>query len=209
MFQLPKLPYSFDALSPQLSAETLRVHYKGHHQTYVNHLNSLVERDGRFAGHSLLSIMRAAEGELLENSAQAWNHSFYWFCMTPTQSRPDSFFDLSLRANFNSLADFKEEFVKKGCTLFGAGWLWLVIEKSGKLSLEVTQNAGNPLLEGRSPILVCDLWEHAYYLDYKNGRKAYLEAFCDLINWDYVGAIFKNRSVPNMSNLMGCEAPDV
>lgn len=209
MFHLPQLPYDFDALVPRLSSATLKMHYEGHHQAYVNRLNELLQYDKRFEGRSLMSIMSLSEGELFNCAAQAWNHTFYWHCMTPKcTTTPDSNFDLSLRAHFESLSGFCRQFVKEGGSLFGSGWLWLVLDKSGKLAMELTPNAGNPALQGKVPLLVCDLWEHSYYLDYQKNRSAYLEAFCESINWQFVSENFARRSIPDMTTLMGGNAPD-
>ncbi|GAB4289812.1 MAG: superoxide dismutase [Fe] [Methylophaga sp.] len=187
-FQLPPLPYAQNALEPTISAETIEYHYGKHHQTYVNNLNNLVPGT-EFDGLSLEEIISKASGGIFNNAAQVWNHTFYWNCMTPDgKGAPSGDLAAAIDSTFGSFEKFKEEFSKSAATNFGSGWTWLVKNKDGSIAIVNTSNAGCPLTEGQTPLLTVDVWEHAYYIDYRNARPKYLEAFWGLVNWDFVAA---------------------
>lgn len=185
-FELPKLPYELNALQPHISKETLEYHYGKHHQTYVDNLNKLIVNT-EFAGKTLEEIIKHSSAGVFNNAAQVWNHTFYWHCLTPnSQGEPTGKLLKAITDSFGSFAKFKEEFTKISITTFGSGWGWLVKNAAGKLELVSTSNAGCPLTTDKTPLLTCDVWEHAYYIDYRNARPKYLEAFFELINWDFV-----------------------
>jgi Fe-Mn family superoxide dismutase len=188
--ELPSLPYAMDALEPHISRETLEYHYGKHHNTYVDNLNKLVA-DTEFASASLEDIVRKASGGVFNNAAQVWNHSFYWNCLSPNGGgAPAGDLATAIDRDFGSLDAFKEEFSTKAVTLFGSGWAWLVRNPDGKLSIMQTSNADTPLTGTATPLLTCDVWEHAYYVDYRNARPKYVEAFWNLVNWDFVASNF-------------------
>lgn len=189
-FELPVLPYAKNQLAPHISEETLEYHYGKHHQTYVTNLNNLVSGT-EFEGKSLEDIILTSSGGIFNNAAQVWNHTFYWNSLSPNGGgEPTGTLADAINASFGSFANFKEEFAKCAVTTFGSGWAWLVKDPEGKLALVSTSNAGCPLTEGHTPLLTCDVWEHAYYVDYRNARPAYLEAFWALVNWDFAAANF-------------------
>jgi superoxide dismutase, Fe-Mn family len=189
-FELPALPYPNDALAPYISAETLEFHHGKHHQTYVTNLNNLVPGT-EFEGLSLEEIVVKSSGGIFNNAAQVWNHTFYWNCLAPNAGgEPTGELADAINATFGSFAKFREEFTKCAITTFGSGWAWLVKNADGSLALVSTSNAGCPLTAGQTPILTCDVWEHAYYVDYRNARPAYLEAFWALVNWDFAAKNF-------------------
>ena len=187
MIELPKLPYKRDALEPHISQRTIDFHYGQHHAGYVKNLNNLIE-NSRFENMSLEDIIKNSEGSIFNNAAQVWNHTFYWHCMTPEKdAHPQALLLKTIERDFGSFDNFKQMFIKQAATLFGSGWLWLVCDKEGKLSLLQTSNAETPLTNNElRPLLVCDVWEHAYYLDQQNLRLAYLNEFWQLINWLFV-----------------------
>ena len=185
-FSLPALPYDREALAPHISAETLDYHHGKHHQAYVTNLNNLIAGTD-LEGKSLEEIIGASEGGVFNNAAQVWNHTFYWKCLSPNGGgEPGGALAGKIAAQFGSFAGFKEQFTKAAATHFGSGWAWLVADASGTLSITTTSNAGCPLREGFSPLLTCDVWEHAYYVDYRNARPAYIEAFWKLVDWNFV-----------------------
>lgn len=187
-FELKPLPYPMDGLDPYISRLTLEFHYGKHHQGYVNKLNGLVSGT-KFENASLDDIVREAEGGIFNNGAQVWNHTFYWECMKPGGSPlPGGDFKKALERDFGSLEEFKEQFTDAAATLFGSGWAWLVKNDSGKLEIFQESNAGNPLRDGYVPLLTCDVWEHAYYLDKKNLRPEYIKDFWKLVDWEAVAA---------------------
>ena len=188
--ELMKLPYEMDALQPLMSKETLEFHYGKHHQTYVNNLNNLIAGT-KFEDLSLVEIVKDAEGGLFNNAAQVFNHDFFWNALTPGGSTISGDVEAALVEAFGSVEEFKTQFTNKAVTHFGSGWAWLVIDSSGKLSIVSTSNAGTPLTDGLTPILTCDVWEHAYYIDTRNARPAYLENFWKLVNWDFVAQNLK------------------
>jgi superoxide dismutase, Fe-Mn family len=183
--ELMKLPYALDALEPLMSKETLEFHYGKHHQTYVTKLNGLIE-GSEYADMSLEDIIKKANGGVFNNAAQVFNHDFFWNGLTPNGSEISSDVEAALNEAFGSIDKFKEEFTNTAVNHFGSGWAWLVKDSSGKLSIIATSNANNPLTEGLTPVLTCDVWEHAYYIDTRNARPAYLENFWKLVNWDFV-----------------------
>jgi len=189
--ELPALPYAKDALAPHISEETLEYHYGKHHQTYVTNLNNLIPGT-KFEDSTLEDIVRSASGPVFNNAAQIWNHTFYWNCLSPAGGgEPVGTLAEVINAAFGSFATFKEEFTKTAVGTFGSGWGWLVKNADGTLAIVSTSNAGNPLTAGQTPLLTCDVWEHAYYIDYRNARPKYLEAFWNLVNWQFVEANFE------------------
>ena len=187
-FELPALPYSMDALSPHISPETLDYHYGKHHNAYVTNLNKLTEGT-EWAGRPLEDIIKRSEGGIFNNAAQVWNHTCYWNGLSPTGGgEPSSAIADAITAQWGSFTAFKEEFTTKCATLFGSGWCWLVKKPDGALAVVQCSNAGNPMTEGFTPILTCDVWEHAYYVDYRNARPKYVEAFWNLVNWDFASS---------------------
>ena len=188
--KLPELPYAMDALAPTISKETLEFHYGKHHQTYVTNLNNLI-KGTEFEEMSLEDIIMKSSGGLFNNAAQIWNHTFYWNCLSPNGGgEPTGELAAAINASFGSFANFKEEFSKCSITTFGSGWGWLVKNADGSIALASTSNAGTPMTEGQTALMTCDVWEHAYYIDYRNARPQYLEAFWKLVNWDFVAANF-------------------
>lgn len=189
-FELPALPYAKDALAPHISEETLEYHYGKHHQTYVTNLNNLIPGT-EFEGLSLEEIIVKSSGGIFNNAAQVWNHTFYWNSLTPNGGgQPSGALADAINAAFGSFEKFKEEFTKCAVTTFGSGWAWLVKNADGSLAIVSTSNAGCPLTTGQTPILTCDVWEHAYYIDYRNARPAYVEHFWSLVNWDFAAKNF-------------------
>jgi len=187
-FSLPDLPYAKDALEPHISAETLEYHYGKHHQTYVDKLNGMIENTDH-ADKSLEDIIRSSDGGLFNNAAQVWNHTFYWHCLSPTGGgQPTGKLADLIARDFGSFDDFKSKFTETAIATFGSGWAWLVQTTDGKLEITSTSNAQTPLTGSAKPLMTCDVWEHAYYIDYRNARPKYMEAFWNLVNWDYIGS---------------------
>ncbi len=185
---LPDLPYAKDALEPHISQETLEYHYGKHHNTYVEKLNGLI-KDTEWANASLEDIVRGSSGGVFNNAAQVWNHTFYWHCLSPNGGgAPSGKLAKAIDDAFGSFDKFKAEFSDKAVTLFGSGWAWLVKKPDGKLAIVQTGNAETPLTGDSKPLMTCDVWEHAYYIDYRNARPKYLEAFWNLVNWDFVAS---------------------
>ena len=187
-FELAPLPYALDALAPYISRETLEYHYGKHHRGYVDKANALIS-GSRLEGLPLTQVVRKASGALFQAAAQAWNHDFYWRCMTslpePVSANP---LMIAIHRQFGSFAAFKSQFTQQALAKFGSGWTWLVRTKEGLLAIQNTDDADNPLRRGRKPILVCDVWEHAYYIDYRNNRAAYVDAFWEVVNWEFAAA---------------------
>lgn len=184
--ELPALPYARDALLPHISPETIDFHYGKHHQTYVTNLNNLI-KGTELENASLEEIVKASSGGVFNNAAQVWNHTFYWNGLKPGGGgAPTGKVADAINAAFGSFDKFKEEFTKTAIGTFGSGWAWLVQKKDGTLGLASTSNAQTPLTGEDTPLLTCDVWEHAYYIDYRNLRPKYLEAFWNLVNWDFV-----------------------
>lgn len=189
---LPQLPYAMDALSPHISKETLEFHYGKHHQAYVTNLNNLIPGT-EFEKMSLDDIIRKSQGGVFNNAAQIWNHTFYWNCLSPKGGgEPKDKLLKAITTSFGSFAQFKEEFTKSAVTLFGSGWAFLVQEGNGNLKIVQKPNAGCPLTDaGTTPLLTCDVWEHAYYIDFRNARPKYVETFWNLVNWNFVAERLK------------------
>lgn len=188
--QLPDLPYSKDALEPHISAETLDFHYGKHHATYVNKLNDAIKGTD-FEQLSLEEIIHKSEGGIFNNAAQVWNHTFYWNCLSPNGGgEPTGELAQSIIEKFGSFDEFVQAFDAQAVGNFGSGWTWLCKNSDSSLSIVNTSNAQTPLTGDQTPILTCDVWEHAYYIDYRNARPKYLEAFWKLVNWEFVSANF-------------------
>jgi Fe-Mn family superoxide dismutase len=188
--ELPPHPYANNALEPHISAETSELHYGTHHQTDETNLNNLVPGT-EFEGKTLEDIITKSSGGIVNNAAQIWNHTFYWNSMTPNgKDAVDGALADAINSKFGSFAEFKDQFTKSAATNFGSGWTWLVKNADGSLEIVNTSNAGCPLTAGQTPLLTCDVWEHAYYIDYRNARPKYLESFWALVNWDFVAANF-------------------
>ncbi|HGJ5856215.1 superoxide dismutase [Fe] [Arsenophonus nasoniae] len=185
-FQLPSLPYAKNALEPHISQETLEYHYGKHHSTYVNNLNNLI-KDTNFAGKTLEEIIKTAQGGIFNNAAQVWNHTFYWHCLAPNAGgEPTGKIAEAINQNFEEFEKFKKQFTDAAIKNFGSGWTWLVKQANGKLSIVNTSNAATPLTGNDKPLLTVDIWEHAYYIDYRNVRAEYLTNFWSLVNWQFV-----------------------
>ncbi|MGA9422057.1 MAG: Fe-Mn family superoxide dismutase [Rhodanobacteraceae bacterium] len=185
--ELPPLPWARDALAPHISAETIDYHYGKHHQAYVDNLNKQI-KGTEFEDKPLEDIIRKASGGMFNNAAQVWNHTFYWNCLSPKGGgEPSGRLADAIKKSFGDFATFKDEFSKTATTTFGSGWAWLVQRSEGGLGLVSTANAGTPITGSDRPLLTCDVWEHAYYIDYRNARPKYVEAFWNLVNWDYAG----------------------
>ncbi|OOE56410.1 MULTISPECIES: superoxide dismutase [Fe] [Salinivibrio] len=190
-FQLPELPFAKDALEPHISKETLDYHYDKHHNTYVVKLNGLIEGTD-FEGKSLEEIIKTSSGGVFNNAAQVWNHTFYWHCLSPNGGgEPTGDVADAITKAFGSFDEFKTQFTNAAVTNFGSGWTWLVKKADGSVAIVNTSNAETPLThDGETPLLTVDVWEHAYYIDYRNVRPDYLAAFWKLVNWDFVAKNF-------------------
>ena len=187
---LPQLPYALDALSPFISKETLEFHYGKHHQTYVTNLNNLI-KGTEFEAASLEEIVRKSAGGVFNNAAQVWNHTFYWNSMKPNGGgAPTGALADAINAKWGSFEKFKEEFTKCAVGTFGSGWAWLVKKADGTLDLVSTSNAGTPITTDVTPLMTCDVWEHAYYVDTRNARPKYVENFWNVVNWDFASKNF-------------------
>jgi len=196
---LPELPYPKDALEPHISAETLEYHHGKHHASYVEKLNKLIPGT-EFETASLEEIIRNGSDGIFNNAAQVWNHSFYWNCLSPRGGGdPETTLASAIDAAFGSFATFKERFSEAAGSNFGSGWTWLVTNADGALEIINTSNAGNPMTDGMHPLLTCDVWEHAYYIDYRNARPEYIEAFWNLVNWEFVAQGFANEDSGNLT----------
>ena len=184
--ELPPLPWARDALAPHISAETIDFHYGKHHQAYVTNLNNQIAGT-EFENMALEDIIRKSSGGMFNNAAQVWNHTFYWNCLAPDGGgEPGGRLADAINKSFGSFVKFKEEFTKISVGTFGSGWGWLVQRPDGDLALVSTSNAATPLTGSDRALLTCDVWEHAYYIDYRNARPKYLEAFWNLVNWKFV-----------------------
>jgi superoxide dismutase, Fe-Mn family len=189
-FELPKLPYALDALQPYISKQTMEFHYGKHHQAYVNNLNNLIPGT-KFENATLEQIIREADGAIFNNGAQVWNHTFYFMSFSPDGIRePQGNLARAIESKYESFASFKEQFTKAAVTLFGSGWAWLVRKEDQTLDILQESNAGNPLRKGLTPLLTCDVWEHAYYLDYQNKRPDYLLAYWNVLDWKVISDRF-------------------
>ncbi len=200
-YLLPKLPYPENAFEPRISAETFEYHHGKHHQAYVKKLNKLIEGSA-FEALSLEEIIMRSHAEsqtaIFNNAAQNWNHTFFWNCLSPETDQPTGELLNAINRDFGSLNDFKQQFHKKAVALFGSGWVWLVKSpvKGGRLTIESTSNADNPLIlrTARTPILTCDVWEHAYYIDYRNERPKFVEMVVDIFNWRFASQNYESTS---------------
>ncbi|QFR49787.1 superoxide dismutase [Sulfurimonas lithotrophica] len=190
--KLIKLPYADDALEPLMSAETLRYHHGKHHATYVNKLNDLIVGT-EFESKSLVEIIKHADGAIFNNAAQVYNHDFFWTVLSPKATTPSVALDSIITSQFGSMDEFKKAFIEKGLTLFGSGWVWLCIDEHDNLHIVATSNADNPIRSGLVPLMVCDVWEHAYYIDYRNVRADYLEGYWKLLNWNFISYNYSNH----------------
>ena len=190
-FELPALPYAKDALAPHISSETLDYHHGKHHNTYVTKLNGLVPGT-EYEGKSLEEIIMAAPaGGVFNNAAQIWNHTFYWNCLSPNGGgAPTGPIADAINAKWGSFEEFQKELDDKAVNNFGSSWTWLVKNSDGSLEIVNTSNAGTPMTDGKKALLTVDLWEHAYYIDYRNVRPDYLKAFWALVNWDFANENF-------------------
>jgi Fe-Mn family superoxide dismutase len=188
MIQLPELPYSKDALQPHISAETLEYHYGKHHKAYVDNLNAAIKGTDMEKMSLEEIIKKATPGPLFNNSAQVWNHTFYWHCLSPKGGgEPKGAVAEAINKSFGDFKTFKEKFQETAVKTFGSGWAWLVKKSDGTLAIESTPNAATPLTDAsKKALLTCDVWEHAYYIDYRNSRPNYMAAFWNLVNWDFV-----------------------
>ena len=183
--KLPELPYDMKALEPHISQETLEYHYGKHHATYVEKLNQLIQNT-EFENASLEDIIEKSEGGIFNNAAQVWNHTFYWNCLSPKGGgEPKGALADAIGAKFGSFAKFKETFSSQAVGNFGSGWTWLIKNSDDSVDIINTSNAATPLTQNKTPLLTCDVWEHAYYIDYRNARAKYVDAFWKLVNWDF------------------------
>ena len=187
-FELPPLPWADDALAPHISSETIAYHYGKHHKAYVDNLNKLTAGTD-WEGKSLEEIVKGSEGGLFNNAAQVWNHTFYWSSLSPTGGgEPGGALGEKIAADFGGFGTFKDEFTKAAMGRFGSGWAWLVNKPGEGLAIETTANAETPLTRPCTPLLTCDVWEHAYYIDYRNARPKYLEEIWKIVNWEFVSS---------------------
>lgn len=185
-FELPELPYAKDALAPHISEETLNYHHGKHHNAYVNKLNDLI-KGTEFENMSLEEIIQKSDGGIFNNAAQTWNHTFYFNGFSPDGGgEPSGELADKIKQAFGSFDDFAKKFNETGLATFGSGWVWLVQDNSGDLKIVNSFNAGNPMTDGYHPLLTCDVWEHAYYVDTRNDRGAYIKNFWNIVNWDFV-----------------------
>lgn len=186
-FILKDLPYAHNALAPHISEETMQFHHGKHLQAYVNNTNNLIAGT-EFEGKDLVTIVKSAKGGLFNNASQILNHEIFWECMSPNGGKLNTKVEDALKTNFGSYDEFKAQFTNKATTLFGSGWAWLAKNSDGKLEILQYANGANPVIDNKEPILGLDVWEHAYYIDYRNARPKYVEAFFEIINWDYVAS---------------------
>ena len=205
MFKLPQLPYAKTALAPFLNEEQMNYHYDKHHKAYIDNLNKFMETDASLKGKSLEEIVLSSTGGIFNNAAQIWNHTFYWFNMAPTGQggQPTGALADAINRDFGSLDELKAKFVDGGMKTFGSGWIWLCTDAAGKLSLVSTSNAAVPFTNnGPVPLMVADVWEHAYYVDYRNARLKYLETFFSHINWAFVSENYTTKKVRDLTKSM-------
>lgn len=191
--ELPALPYGSDALAPHISRETLEYHYGKHHRAYVNKLNQLVQGT-EFEEMALPELIRKSTGLIFNNAAQVWNHSFYWNCLKPRGGgKPAGALARAIDSSFGSFDEFAAQFKGSAAAKFGSGWTWLTRRTDGMLAISNSDDADNPLRSNQIPLLTCDVWEHAYYIDYRNERPKYVEAYWHLVNWDFVAGNFDEK----------------
>lgn len=205
MFKLPNLPYTKTALSPFLNEEQMTFHYDKHHKAYIDNLNKFLETDASLKGKTLEEIVLTSSGGIFNNAAQIWNHTFYWFNIAPVGKggSPSATLADAIKRDFGSLDELKAKFIDGGIKTFGSGWIWLCTDSSGKLSLVSTSNAGVPFTgNGPVPLMTADVWEHAYYVDYRNLRAKYLETFWNHINWTFVSENYDSKKVRDLTKSM-------
>ncbi len=205
MFKLPQLPYAKTALAPFLNEEQMTFHYDKHHKAYIDNLNKFIETDASLKGKSLEEIILSSTGSIFNNAAQIWNHTFYWFNMAPAGQEGVISTELTaaITRDFGSIEDLKAKFTDGGVKTFGSGWIWLCSDASGKLSLVSTSNAAVPFTNnGPTPLMTADVWEHAYYVDYRNLRAKYLETFWNHINWTFVSENYATKKVRDLTKSM-------
>ncbi len=190
-YTLMKLPFDEDALEPSISKETLHYHHGKHHQGYVDKLNILI-KDSPYEEKTLVEIIKVSKGAVFNNAAQVYNHDFYFSGLSQEHTAPSQTLREQIKRDLGSMEEFKTLFLKSAADLFGSGWVWLIIDAEGRLSIKTYSNADNPVASGDTPLLTCDVWEHAYYIDHRNARAAYLEKWWELINWDFVSANLAN-----------------
>lgn len=202
-FKLPKLPYAMNALAPTMSAETFEFHYGKHHLAYIDKTNQLIPGT-EFAEMTLEQMIQKAPapGPVFNNAAQSWNHTFFWHCLTPNAGAPTGALADAINKKWGSLDAFKKAFQDAGVAQFGSGWAWLVKNTDGSLEIVTTSNALNPWQQGKIPLLTADVWEHAYYVDYRNARAKFLESFWKICNWKFAEACFASNTIANMTKEM-------
>lgn len=189
--ELPALPYPKNGLEPSISSETLEYHYAKHHAAYVTNINNLI-KGTEFENLALEEIIKRSSGGIFNNAAQVWNHTFYWNCLKPGGGgQPQGEVSKAIKSAFGSFDNFKNEFTQKAVTLFGSGWAWLVKNEDGSIAIVQTSNAGTPMTEGKIAVLTLDVWEHAYYIDYRNARPKYVEVFWNIVNWGFAEKNFQ------------------
>lgn len=185
-FELPELPYEMNSLEPYISRETMEYHYGKHHRSYLANLNKIVQGT-KFKNLDLQTIIKISDGQIFNNASLVWNHTFYFESLKPSTSNTlNNSFAEKIKSSFGSVTFLKNAFIRTADSLFGAGWIWLVLNEKGYIEIMPKGNAGNPLRLGYIPLLACDVWEHAYYLDYRNRCDDYIESFWNLINWEVV-----------------------
>ncbi len=205
MFKLPNLPYAKTDLAPLFNEEQMTYHYDKHHKAYIDNLNKMMETDTSLQGKSLEEITLTSSGGVFNNAAQAWNHTFFWFGLTPAGKggQPSAELTAQINKDFGSIDELKAKFIDGGVKTFGSGWIWLCVGNDSKLSLVSTSNAAVPFTNnGPAPILTADVWEHAYYVDYRNLRAKYLEIFWNHINWNFVSENFASKKVKDLTSSM-------
>ncbi len=205
---LMELPYATDALAPHISEETIQYHYGKHHAGYVNKLNELIVST-EYEDMSLEQIIHQSQGAIFNNAAQVFNHNFYWNSLTPRKTEPSLALLKVIDETFGSFEAFKEKFTQTAINCFGSGWAWLVLDEHEKLSIQATSNAHTPIEQNLTPLLVCDVWEHAYYIDQRNLRAKYVENFWAIVNWEYVSTIFVAKEhLSSSPTIPLCNDPD-
>ena len=208
LHQLPDLPYAMDALEPHISKETLEYHHGKHHAGYVNKLNALI-KNIEYEELSLEQIIHQSDGAIFNNAAQTFNHNFYWHSLSPSPTEPSAPLKKAIDDTFGSMEKFQKAFSDAAVNLFGSGWTWLVLDQHEKLVIKTTGNAHTPIEEYETPLLTCDVWEHAYYIDYRNARATYVETFWKLANWEHASKIFEDKEYLNKPGLLPpCNDPD-
>lgn len=205
MFKLPNLPYAKNGLSPFLNEEQMTFHYDKHHKAYIDNLNKFIETDSSLKGKSLEEIVVSSSGGIFNNAAQIWNHTFYWFGMSPVGKggKPSEKLMAAITRDFGGMDQLRDKFVEGGVKTFGSGWIWLCTDSSGKLSLVSTSNAAVPFTNnGPVPLMTADVWEHAYYVDYRNARQKYLETFWNHVNWAFASENYASMKVRELTSSM-------